>query len=110
MDKVTERKIKLLLSSKTKERKDFEKQNHCFMGVWSGYTDSIDWWLRLTNDNHVVNFEVLQRHYMPFSIRARMQLGHTFAVWLPNELADKLKYPEDTDSCKDIIMKHSFNI
>lgn len=110
MDKVTTRKIKMLLSSKTKERKDFEKEHHCFIGVFNGYTQKIDYWLRVTNDNHVVSYETLDKVMMSFKLRARYTLGNTFAIWLPNIMAEKLKKPEDLDDIQDIIINGSFEI
>lgn len=110
LDKVIQRKIKLLLSSKTDERKEFEQNHHCFIGVWNGYTEKVDYWLRVTNDNHVVSYEILHNRLMVFKLRARYTLGYTFAVWLPNELADKLKKPEDLDDIQDIIINGSFEI
>jgi hypothetical protein len=110
MDKVTKRKIKLLLSSKTDERKEFEQNHHCFIGVWSGYRNNIDCWLRVTNDNHVVSWDILKSRYTPLMVRARMQLGYMFAVWLPNQLSETLERPEDVDSIQDLIIDNSFKI
>lgn len=110
MDKITERKIKLLLTFKTEDRKIFEKNNHCFIGVWNGYENDIDYFSKITNDNHIISWDDLNSKYDSYGMRARMQLGYVFAVWLPNIISKKLENIKNINIFKDIIIKNHLKL
>lgn len=105
MEKVLERKIKLIELEKTQEQKEFEKKHHCFLFLISdNYVDS---WIKITTKKHKINYELVKDIYFSLSLRARMNNLEVRFVWLPYCLANQIKYPEEANKCFNLIKKYS---
>jgi len=69
-------------------------------------TWSLDSWFKVDYGNLNATSDTISM----IKLRARMNIGHVYAVWLPNELVESIEKDDNPEDYMELIMKHKFKI